>query len=132
MMGISLKGIVFDANGRVLLGYNPRHEWELPGGRPDPVDSTPQATVKREIAEECGIEIQVGELVDVWFYSVPGETRVAVVSYLCSPTSGSLTVSAEHTDIRFHPLSELARITLPGGYATSIRRAAETVGLSWM
>ncbi|MGF1654836.1 MAG: NUDIX domain-containing protein [Actinomycetales bacterium] len=132
MMGISLKGIVFDAEGRVLLGYNPRQEWELPGGRPDPGDDSPQATVKREVAEECGIEIQVGELVDVWYYSVPGEKRVAVVSYLCSSVSGSLSVSVEHTDMRFHPLSDLAHIALPGGYATSIRRAAETVGVSWM
>ncbi len=37
-MATSIKGIVIDPSGRVLLGRNPRNEWELPGGWPDLAD----------------------------------------------------------------------------------------------
>lgn len=32
---VSVKGVVFDRHGRVLLGLNDRDEWELLGGRLD-------------------------------------------------------------------------------------------------
>jgi hypothetical protein len=32
-MDTSLKAVIFDEQGRVLLGKNPRREWELLGGR---------------------------------------------------------------------------------------------------
>ncbi|WP_435838167.1 NUDIX domain-containing protein [Streptomyces chrestomyceticus] len=60
---VSVKGVAFDARGRVLLLRNERDEWELPGGRleigsaggeqvPDP---TPEAALEREVREETGL-----------------------------------------------------------------------------
>lgn len=61
-------GVIVFKDDRVLLirrGKPPREgQWSLPGGRQrlgEPV----AATAKREVAEEAGIEIEVGGLVDV-------------------------------------------------------------------
>lgn len=47
----------------MLLCRNPRDEWELPGGWPDRDDRTLADTVIREVREECGIEVTVGDVV---------------------------------------------------------------------
>lgn len=61
-------GVVVFKGDRVLLirrGKPPREgQWSLPGGRQrlgEPV----AATARREVAEEAGIEVEVGGLVDV-------------------------------------------------------------------
>jgi 8-oxo-dGTP pyrophosphatase MutT (NUDIX family) len=46
---VSVKGVVIYEQ-RVLLAFNERSEWELPGGRLE-VGETPEACVAREIAE---------------------------------------------------------------------------------
>lgn len=63
---VSVKGVVLDADDRVLLLRNERDEWELPGGRleiggPDGAvvaDESPRAALEREIREETGWEAE--------------------------------------------------------------------------
>jgi 8-oxo-dGTP pyrophosphatase MutT (NUDIX family) len=45
---VSVKGVVFNKRGEVLLLKNPREEWELLGGRLEPGES-PQECLMREI-----------------------------------------------------------------------------------
>ena len=124
-MDISVKAVLFDAAGRVLLGANPRHEWELLGGRAEPGDTCPQDTIRRELTEEAELAVSVGDLVDIWYYDVPGAGRVAVASYLAwadGPTG--LAPSGEHAELRWFWVDELAGLPLPEGYRTTIRAAA--------
>ncbi|MER6085446.1 NUDIX hydrolase [Streptomyces sp. NPDC001833] len=114
--------MLLDSEMRVLLGTNPRDEWELLGGRAEPHDATPQDTVRREVYEEAGIDIAVGAIVDTWYYDIPGEGRVAVTSYLARPLGDvSLVLGDEHADLAFFHPQELDGINLPEGYRTSIR-----------
>ncbi|MGR6968158.1 NUDIX domain-containing protein [Streptomyces cynarae] len=122
LIDTSFKAVLLDSETRVLLGTNPRGEWELLGGRAEAQDATPQDTVRREVYEEAGIDITVGAIVDTWFYDVPGKGRVAVTSYLARPVGDvSLVLSAEHADLAFFHARELDDINLPEGYRRSIR-----------
>lgn len=69
---MSVKGVVL-IDGGVVLARNERDEWELPGGRIHPEDASSQATLRQECAEELGIEVSVGDLIDEWVYEpLPG------------------------------------------------------------
>ena len=61
---IAQKVIIVKGN-KVLLLRDPREQriiWEIPGGRMN-VDEEPRAAVAREIMEELGVGIMVGEVV---------------------------------------------------------------------
>ncbi len=61
-------GVVVFKDDRVLLirrGKPPREgQWSLPGGR-QRLGERVEETARREVAEEAGIEVEVGPLVDV-------------------------------------------------------------------
>ncbi|HSA48571.1 MAG TPA: NUDIX hydrolase [Yinghuangia sp.] len=118
---VSVKGVVFDDRDRVLLLRNPRREFELPGGRPEPGESYQQCVV-REIEEEAGWEVVAGPWLDEWVYEpLPGR-RVRIVTYGChlAAGSGAVRLSDEHSDGGLFAVAELPGLPLPGGYARSV------------
>lgn len=126
----SIKAVVLDGAGRALLGLNPRNEWELLGGRPDPSDRTPAQTLAREIREEAGVEATVGPILDSWIYNVEGEGSVLIVTYQCSVPAGSmLSTSHEHQSLQFFPIEALKDLPLQEGYRSSILRASGLIGV---
>jgi ADP-ribose pyrophosphatase YjhB (NUDIX family) len=93
-------GVVFDRDGRVLLvehAFRTDFPWGLPGGWVESGEE-PSATVARELREELGLEIVVGELVEC---SVIGRVRTSThpvhlgLAYACELTSGSKELSIE-------------------------------------
>src|SRR5215469_1131788 len=72
-------GLIIE-RGRVLLtqrksGTHLEGLWELPGGKVQPGED-PREALRRELQEELGIEVAVGEVVDVTFhrYEEPRKT----------------------------------------------------------
>jgi 8-oxo-dGTP diphosphatase len=64
-------GIIIE-RGRVLLtqrkpGTHLAGLWELPGGKVQPGED-PRGALRRELKEELGIDVAVGEVVDVTFH----------------------------------------------------------------
>jgi 8-oxo-dGTP diphosphatase len=89
-------GVVIEG-GRVLLSQRKRGThlegaWELPGGKVEPGED-PRATVRRELREELGIDVTVGEIVDVTFHvyaDTADETKaVLLLFYEAARTPGS-------------------------------------------
>ncbi|MFF5716609.1 NUDIX hydrolase [Streptomyces buecherae] len=123
---VSVKGVARDGRGRVLLLKNEREEWELPGGRLEPHDPTPETTVAREISEETGWRVQAGPLLDVWIYQPLPETlperRVVIVTYGCNVLTPDVepSLSHEHKEIGLFTADEVPGLTMPDGYKRSI------------
>ncbi len=77
---IAQKAIIVKGN-KVLLLRDPRMEqviWEIPGGRMN-IDEEPREAVAREIREELGVAINVGEVVYMEQFIQSNERRRAFV-----------------------------------------------------
>jgi 8-oxo-dGTP diphosphatase len=91
MVGEIVIGVVARADGRFLV--QPRAGdpafaglWELPGGKVAP-EEPHAAALAREIAEETGLTVRVGEPVLAWCHSY-ADRRVALHAYACEPVGG--------------------------------------------
>lgn len=122
---VSVKGVLGWDGGVVVL-RNRRGEWELPGGRLDASDASPEAALRREMNEELGLEVEVGQLVDTWIYQVEGK-RVLILTFACSAKQpAKLAHSEEHVDVAEFDLDSLRSERIPQGYLHSIELAANT------
>lgn len=120
MLPISVKGVVYDADGDVLLGLNDRAEWELPGGRIEPGETQEQCLV-REVLEETGLAVTVERHLGSWVFEVIPGAEVQVSAYGCRLLSAQPPLpSGEHRQVRFWPLDALADVMLPEVYREAI------------
>jgi 8-oxo-dGTP pyrophosphatase MutT (NUDIX family) len=126
---VSVKGVVI-RRGEVVLLRNERDEWELPGGKLEPLES-PEACVVREIAEELRLQVRATALLDTWVYCITPAVRVLIVTYGCSETAEvEAILSHEHKQLRWFPLSQVSAVHMPEGYKASIRSWARRHGVS--
>jgi 8-oxo-dGTP pyrophosphatase MutT (NUDIX family) len=124
---VSVKGVVI-RRGQVALLLNGRDEWELPGGKLE-LSESPQSCVTREIAEELGLRVEPGALLDAWLYCITPEVQVLIVTYGCTESGeAEVVLSREHKELRWFSLAELPSLRMPEGYKTSVRRWAEVLG----
>ncbi len=93
-IGVGVGAVLVDDQGRVFLARrgprakNERGLWEFPGGSVE-FGGTLAAALRREMAEEYGIEIAVGELLDVVDHILPEEGQHWVSpAYLCALVAG--------------------------------------------
>jgi len=133
---VSIKGVVFDLDGQVLLGRNDRDEWELLGGRIQ-AGEHPRATLRREIHEESGLYVEVearpveSTLFDVF---ANGQHVVFVVAYRCytGKPAAELRLSDEHTALQWFTLQEAHSLDdLPGTYKRCLDQSPATSEAGW-
>lgn len=93
-----------------------RGKWNLPGGFVEPDESGPEA-IKREVAEETGLEIEVVEPLGI-FSSTYGDgddaKPILDIAYLCRRTGGELEISDESGEHEWFPLAEFPEPAFPG------------------
>ncbi|GAB2822482.1 NUDIX hydrolase [Actinocorallia aurea] len=118
---VSVKGVVVDGEGRVLLLKNEREEWELPGGRLEAGEGPAQCVV-REIAEESGWRAEAGDLLDAWVYEPLAGRFVFIVTYGCRLLEGNAEplISHEHKEIGLFGEDEVPGLVMPQGYKDSV------------
>jgi mutator protein MutT len=79
-IGVGVGALIVDGQGRFLVGLrgplskNERGTWEIPGGAVQFGETFP-AALQREIKEEIGVEIEVGEMLHVCNHLVPAEKQ---------------------------------------------------------
>jgi len=117
---LSVKGVLIE-DGCVALLENERGEWELPGGRLEPGEDLP-ACLAREFAEELGIAVAVGAILDCHLFEVLPARHVVIVAYAVERAERRpLQVSAEHRRCGWFALDALDDLALPAGYRRAIR-----------
>lgn len=83
-------GVILDDGGRLLIArrapgrYIPGL-WEFPGGKLEP-DESPEACLARELMEELGLEVKVGELLTAVHHTYD-RYRVLLLAYRCALAS---------------------------------------------
>lgn len=104
-------GVISDESGRVLacrraLGRHLGGLWEFPGGKVDAGEAH-EAALVRELGEELGIDVLVGEKSDAVVEWTDGEVSIRLTAYHCTILQGQAK-ALEHEEIRWCDVGELA------------------------
>lgn len=128
MVGV---GAVVVRDGFVLLerrGQPPAQgTWSLPGGLVDAGERLEEA-VRREVREECSIEVEVGPLLGVFEPLVWDEEgrllyHYVVIDYLARYVSGDPVIGDDAAELRWVAFDELGAYTLLPATREMIERA---------
>lgn len=104
---VATLGLVVE-NRKILLLHrstSPRI-WAPPGGRLI-ADEDPTEGLKREVHEECGIELDVGWPVGYWFGKHESALTLGII-FLCKNPKGEVFLSHEHLAYKWFEEDELA------------------------
>ncbi len=130
MPRVGVGAVVIDGR-RVLLvrrGKPPlMGKWSLPGGLVELGETTREA-IEREVAEECGLKIRVGEVAGILDRVVrDGEGRVryhwVLVDYVAFPESGTLCAASDADEAQWVEVDDVERLETTDGLMDMIRRA---------
>ncbi|WP_163852727.1 NUDIX hydrolase [Paenibacillus elgii] len=101
--------VISDSEGRVLLvkhSYG-KNNWDLPGGKAE-VKESAQETAKREVLEETGLEVEVGQLTGIYYdpnHDMHHFVFIATNHYNKNPEPSS----PEILECRYCPIDDLPK-----------------------
>jgi 8-oxo-dGTP diphosphatase len=131
---LAVRAVIRDDQSRCLLIRRSRAckafvgTWEWPGGKADPGEAF-DAAVRREVAEETGLEIELVGVAGA-FHIEMREQHLAVLCMEARVAEGVLALSEEHDESAWVPLGELLDWELTDGFRqfaeAYIRRAAKS------
>ena len=97
-IGVGVGAVILNEDGRLFLALrgpaakNERGLWEFPGGSVEFGERLADA-LRREMTEEYGVEIEVGDLLDVVDHLLPAEGQHWVSpTFICRLISGEPTI----------------------------------------
>jgi ADP-ribose pyrophosphatase YjhB (NUDIX family) len=106
---VVVAALIWDEDGRLLLGrhtYLPPPGWSLPGGYLQDTES-PEAALRRELAEELGFAVEIGPAVG--WVTLP-EPRRILFGFTCHRGAGAFQPNPEIAEIAYFPVAEALRL----------------------
>jgi 8-oxo-dGTP diphosphatase len=109
---IDVTAAIWVENGKVLIarrrsGVSQAGLWEFPGGKVRPGE-TPEQCLEREIQEELGVKIAVGDFFGETVYAYEART-IRLMAYRVSAKSGEIVLN-DHAELAWVAMADL------GGY----------------
>lgn len=107
---LAVGAVVLDDQRRLLV-VRRRDEpaagrWSVPGGRVEPGE-TVRGAVRREVAEETGLEVEAGDL--LWFVELRGdEHHYVVLDFAATVRGGELRAGDDADEVAWMTRGELA------------------------
>jgi 8-oxo-dGTP diphosphatase len=129
---VGVGGVIIDA-GRALLikrgGPPLEGQWSIPGGMLE-LGETLRDGVHRELLEETGLTVRVGDLVEVFERIFPDETgkiryHFVIHDFLCDVVQGEARAASDVTDVAWATRDELGAYGLTETATRVLLRAFE-------
>jgi ADP-ribose pyrophosphatase YjhB (NUDIX family) len=120
-------GIVTTLDGRILLVRRANAPaaglWSVPGGRVEPGEADATATA-REIREETGLRVLVGDLVGTVERDAPDGSLFVIRDYRCTPEDGAdpagVVAGDDAADVGWFTPAEVARLDCAPGLVEAL------------
>ena len=103
---VGQKAFIVRDDGAVLVLRDPAEGLDFPGGKIQRGEEDLARSLQREVHEETGIEIDIGEPFVTWWNEFPARHKYAgkkvfLVGYRCRLLSGEVRLSSEHDQFRW-------------------------------
>lgn len=90
-----------DKEGEILVLNDPKYGLDFPGGKIQEGENNFDEALHREVKEETGLEIEIGELFTRWYFKFGEGHRnagkeVFLIGFRCKYLSGEPKISFEH------------------------------------
>lgn len=125
-----------EKGGKVLVLNDPGEELDFPGGKiqvgeaKDAEASSLFRSLQREVREETGLEIEVGDPFVVWYHEFPKNHRnypkvVYLVGFRCKYVSGEIKLSDEHNKFRWVDKNDYVEVDDGSDYFDTLKKYFE-------
>ena len=125
-----------EKDGKVLILNDPGEGLDFPGGKiqdgeaKDGDASSLFRSLQREVREETGLEIEVGNPFVVWYHEFPKNHRnypkvVYLVGFKCKYVSGDIKLSDEHNKFKWVDKNDYAEVDDGSDYFDALKKYFE-------
>lgn len=130
LTNIVVVALIHDEQGRIFVARRAATKatfpdrFELVGGHIDPGEQ-PATALQREIEEEIGVEVNVGQIVDAFTYESEGMFKVEIC-YLCTlkdPTKQPILNPTDHSEAKWITADEIGLIEKEDEETEVLRKA---------
>jgi len=102
---VAIKGLIFYGSKFLIIQRSDKsrgefHYWELPGGRME-FGEKPEETLKREVKEETGLEVEMLYPFSVWTFFRESNNQTVGINYVCVTANKDVELSNEHIDFKW-------------------------------